>query len=487
MLKNFTNLNKKNFSNDSILLINLVFGFFPISFIFGNLITNINLILFCVLGIFHLKSKILKNKFNLPIKIIFLFFLVIFFSTSLSFIKSLYFEGYEYIHLIRLTKSILFFRYFLMLVIVYLLSELYLLNFKYFFITATFSTLLVALDVIYQSIFGFNIIGLKSHGTHNSGFFGQEWISGGFIQNFSFFSILFVVFILKNKKNLRFILTAITICILGTGIMLSGNRAPLILFLFGLLLLFLFNNKLWKIILVSLICFFIISKFIFSSVPLINVAYTSLYENIRGLVTSEHILKKNTETNQEAGGNSTLSKEKELYSFPLYPQYTGFFSTWDPHIRILLTSVDTWKKNKIFGNGIRSFRIDCYKLAGSAIYPEAGYNLSENVKLFKKNRLCSNHPHNYYFEILTETGIVGLFVTLIIALLFVVFVLKNFKLFKGNNIENFILLSATISLILEVFPFKTSGSVFTTNDAAYIILLSSIILSYKKKQVTSLG
>jgi len=183
MLKNFTNLNKKNFSNDSILLINLVFGFFPISFIFGNLITNINLILFCVLGIFHLKSKILKTKFNLPIKIIFLFFLVVFFSTSLSFIKSLYFEGYEYIHLIRLTKSILFFRYFLMLVIVYLLSELGLLNFKYFFITAAVSAFLVALDVIYQSIFGFNIIGLKSHGTHNSGFFGQEWISGGFIQN----------------------------------------------------------------------------------------------------------------------------------------------------------------------------------------------------------------------------------------------------------------------------------------------------------------
>jgi len=268
---------------------------------------------------------------------------------------------------------------------------------------------------------------------------------------------------------------------------LSGNRGPLILLLFGLLLLFLFKKELGKVILVGLICFFILFKFIFSSVPVINDAYTSLYENIRGLVAVEHIFKKKTEIDHEAGGNSTLTKEKEQYSFPLYPQYMGFFSTWDPHIRILLTSVDTWKKNKIFGNGIKSFRIDCYKLIGSAIYPEAGYNLREQVKLFKKNRLCSNHPHNYYFEILTETGIVGLFVTLIIALLFVVFVLKNFKLLKKNNIENFILLAATISLILEVFPFKISGSVFTTNDAAYIILLSSIILSYKKRQVTSRG
>ena len=113
------------------------------------------------------------------------------------------------------------------------------------------------------------------------------------------------------------------------------------------------------------------------------------------------------------------------------------------------------------------------------------YNFTEAYIKSKKNRICSTHPHNYYFEILTETGIVGFFITLMIASLFIIFILKNFKFFKGNNIENFILLAATISLILEVFPIKSTGSVFTTNDAAYIILISSIILSHKKKQVMS--
>ena len=94
MLKSVININKKNFSTDSILLINLVFAFFPISFIIGNFITNLNVILFCILGILHLRSEILTTKFNLPIRIIFLLFFLIFFSTSLSFIKSLYFEGY---------------------------------------------------------------------------------------------------------------------------------------------------------------------------------------------------------------------------------------------------------------------------------------------------------------------------------------------------------------------------------------------------------
>jgi len=122
------NLSKINFNINPILLTNLVFAFFPISFILGNFINNINLILFCCLGIFHLKSKILTTKFDLSIKIIFLFFFIIFFSTSLSLAKSLYLNEFEYYHLIKLVKSIVFFRFFLMLAVIYLLSEFGILN-----------------------------------------------------------------------------------------------------------------------------------------------------------------------------------------------------------------------------------------------------------------------------------------------------------------------------------------------------------------------
>ena len=184
MLKSIINQNEKKFSINSVLLINLTLAFFPISFILGNLIINLNLLLFCILGIFYLRSKILTTKYNLSIKIIFLLFFAIFFSTSLSFIKFLYTEGYEYEYLERLVKSVVFFRYFLMLIIIYLLSEHNILNFKYLFNSAAFSTLIVALDVIYQYIFGFNIIGLKSNIHYNSGFFDDEIIAGGFIQNF---------------------------------------------------------------------------------------------------------------------------------------------------------------------------------------------------------------------------------------------------------------------------------------------------------------
>ena len=54
-------------NNNPYLFINLVFGFFPISFILGGLIVNVNLLLFCCLGIFYLKSKILTIKFDFSI------------------------------------------------------------------------------------------------------------------------------------------------------------------------------------------------------------------------------------------------------------------------------------------------------------------------------------------------------------------------------------------------------------------------------------
>jgi len=482
MLKSITNFYKNERLDNSILLINLVLAFFPISFVLGNLILNINILLFCILGIFHLKTKILTTKLNFPLKIIFLFFILIFFSTILSFIMSKYFGYYNKSNLEQLIKSILFFRYFIMLLVIYILSKYNILNFKYFFISAAIVTFIISFDIIFQYIFGFNIVGLKSYVHHNTSFFGDELISGGFVQNFSFFSILFLALNFDHKKKLQFILTAIAISFLAISIMLSGNRMPLILFLFGLFLLFLFNNSFRKIIPVGLILFLVLFQLTISFDQKIRQNYKSMFSNIKGTFISnfnfyktditmkeflKDLLKK--EDKKESIATDKAKEEVRQYEIKFLNDYT-----W--HNRLLLTALDTWKENKIFGNGIKSFRVDCYKLGGDE------YNLAEEFIKSKKNRLCSNHPHNYYFEILTETGVVGLFVTSIIAILFLVFIIKNLKLFKINNMENFLLLAATISLFLEVFPFKSTGSVFSTNNTTYIILIGSIILSYKKEQ-----
>ena len=443
-------LSKNNFNINLTLFTNLTFAFFPISFILGNFIININLVLFCILGIFHLRSKILTTKFDFTLKIIFFLFLLVFFSTSLSFIKSLYFEEYEYINLIRLIKSVLFFRFFVFLLIIYLLSELNIINFRYFFLSTASVALLISIDIIYQYSFGFNIMGLESYSSyHNASFFGDELIAGGFVQNFSFFSILFLSYLLRNYNNYsRIVLFGIAICALGVGILVSGNRMPLILFILGLFLVYFFNKKLKNTVLINSIILFILLGSIISFDSKLRENFISLYGNARGTIVG---LFERITTDESI----ILLKEKK--------QFVDEPNEGAGYTRIIFTGIETWKLHKIFGNGIKSFREDC-----------------KRIILEQQRGACSNHPHNYYLEILTDLGIVGFIFVMAIASMFIVFVVKNYSFLNGNNLANLFLLGATISLFLEVFPFKTSGSIFTTNDTTYIILLSGIILSHKQ-------
>ena len=62
-----------------------------------------------------------------------------------------------------------------------------------------------------------------------------------------------------------------------------------------------------------------------------------------------------------------------------------------------LTSYEIFKDNKIFGSGIKTFRYLC------------GDKKYENIKTKYANHRCATHPHNIYLEILSETGIFGMF------------------------------------------------------------------------------
>ena len=53
--------------------------------------------------------------------------------------------------------------------------------------------------------------------------------------------------------------------------------------------------------------------------------------------------------------------------------------------------------------------------------------------------------------------------------------------FKTNSLENFVFLAAMTSLIIEMFPVRSSGSFFTTNNATYTILILSVFICLIKK------
>jgi len=466
-------MNIAKINSTSSTVTNIVFAFFPLSFIIGNLLININTLLIISLGIFQLKSKILKTNFNLPIKIIFTFFLILILSTIVSSLNFFNINGYEYAEMERLMKSILFFRFFLLILIIYLLIKNDILKLDYFFVTAAAFPLLIAVDVIFQYFVGYNIIGLKGFSDHHialgtfvSSFFGNELIAGGYIKNFSFFSILFLALKFQNKQYLRSIFCIILISLLASGILLSGNRMPFPLFLLGLFLLLFFGKDLKKIIFLGAIFIMIIFNVLMSYDQAKVYAYGGFQTKIKySLSVIQKIVKGNEKKEYPKEGN-LKSADKLVSDFDSFWKSAFNESKKEQggssdHIELFLTAFDLWGENKIIGGGIKSFRKNCGKL-----------------QQYKKDRMCSSHPHNYYLEILTDTGILGVLNITAIGLLFMIFIFKNFEFLRNQKKVNLILLASVLSLFVELFPLRSSGSIFTTHNATYIIIIGSIILSY---------
>ena len=93
------------------------------------------------------------------------------------------------------------------------------------------------------------------------------------------------------------------------------------------------------------------------------------------------------------------------------------------------------------------------------------------------------HPHNYYLEILTETGVVGFFLISIIfmIILYLTFLKKYFIKSKLN--DNKIIIAFIFLFIAEIFPIKSTGSFFTTGNTTYLFLLIGILIGLTRKDI----
>ena len=122
----------------------------------------------------------------------------------------------------------------------------------------------------------------------------------------------------------------------------------------------------------------------------------------------------------------------------------------------------TWKINKYLGGGTKSFRYNCPK---------------REIKSEHERTTCNMHPHNYYLEILVDLGIVGIF------LFFPIIVLAIKESYKSlqNNRYKYIISPFFYIFIMEVFPIKSSGSFFTTNNSVIIFLTLAMIVGLSSK------
>ena len=211
---------------------------------------------------------------------------------------------------------------------------------------------------------------------------------------------------------------------------------PFILFLMTIFLILLFQAQTRKFffpfIIVFSICFFIILNFNNQ----VRLNFTNFFNQISKMTTIVVEMDFDNRTN---------------------PQYLREFASF----------YDTWLMNKYVGGGIKNFRYYCHHRP----------NIQKNTDF-----VCNMHPHNYYLEILTETGIIGFInVSLIFLMIFYLTFFK--KYFLNSNLKNNHIITPFIFLFFaEIFPLKSTGSFFTTGNATYIFLLISILVSFVRSE-----
>ena len=392
-----------NFHNKLINLSSILFVLIPLSLISGPFIPDLSLVIitinFILLTIINKKYEIFNSKF---LVFFFLFCLMItivsFFSLNTSSIQS----------------GLFYFRFGLFSLAGYILIDVKKDLLKYTLYLLLFIYFMLFIDSIYQYKFNENLLGFKYINLSNfriTSFFGKDEILGSYsvrLLPLTFFLIIFTL----DKSNIKKRILFISLFIISSVIILiSGERTSLALFFLLILFLFISSFNLRKLLIFPIIASLIIFTVVISKSDKIKARMI-------------------TDTINQLG----LSEKSE--------RIVLFSRTYEGHY---LVALNMFKEKPIFGHGPKMFRFYCSK--------------EEN---FVADNSCTTHPHNFYAQILAETGLVGFLFLLTIFLYILFLFLKNFYFqikYKKQLISD-LGLCLLSSYFITLFPILPSGNFF---------------------------
>ena len=97
------------------------------------------------------------------------------------------------------------------------------------------------------------------------------------------------------------------------------------------------------------------------------------------------------------------------------------------------------------------------------------------MKNLNKYYICETHPHQIYFELLAEHGIIG---SIIILSIFFLIFFKN--LFSINKNREYISLGCLAYLVAVFFPMLPSGAFFNNYNLNIFFINLSIMMACNK-------
>lgn len=445
---NINFLNKINLTNCLICLL-------PLSMIIGSLAININTVLICLAGLITYKFEIFKMEKKIYQYLLYCFFLYLIIITIIKFFPTfpkseniLYCGSYlniicEEIYKENIFKSFSFLRFLLLFLVVNKLLEKDDLNLNFFFISCAFLVAALSIDILVQIIFGKDLLGNPITNFRPSGFFGDEKIAGSYIQKFSLFFIFFSLFKYPNNKIYFWSLLIFFFIVL----ILVSNRMPTLIYFFSFILFFLMERKFKEIF----ILIFVVVTLIFGILKYDKENGTAASLLLPGKIS--YLIKNFYYSSSEV----ILNVPELFWHNKLKNQEINHLGN-EIYLVQFNSGAQVWKQNKIFGGGLKSFRLNCK---------------------FGKYEICNTHPHNYVLEILVDTGLLGL---IIIYSIFIISIFNFFKFYIQNFNSNAKFLAYPFFLIVffELFPIRSTGSFFTTSNAVIFFLMFAFLINASK-------
>ena len=313
-------------------------------------------------------------------------------------------------------SSLSFIRYyFFFLAILYSLNNID--NFRLIFTRILFvAVLFVIIDSYIQYFFNKDIFGYPSLNNRLTGPFGSEKDVGAYISKLIFLSFSFLTI---KKINIRYIcLIAIIALIL---IILSNERSSSIMFGTSLLLFFIFCQ---------VKTFFKIGIFSFVVMTVI------LLFNYNNQFKERFV-------------NEPAKYYKDNH-----------------HKAHFLTAIEIFKDNKITGSGIKTFRVACHN------------KKYENINsIYYKDR-CTTHPHNLYLEIISETGILGILLFILVNFYIIFQLVKNYLIIKKFRHE---ILFIFCNFFILFWPLQTTGAFFSSWNGVFYWIFFAFFFNLKKR------
>jgi len=303
-------------------------------------------------------------------------------------------------------KSILYLRFF----IFYLLFKDFLIKNNANYIKYLFVIfILISFDLLIQYFFYYDIFGFPKGEHRLSGFFNEEFI----VATYLLLLFLFIFELVKRNVLFEFIFINIAFIIF----LIIGER----------IIFFTFSS--------IIICYYFFNKFIFTFL------YISFLSILFILIISFFNL-------------SYFFNEFLYRYYDFFDHITSYNNSI--YYKLFLSSVNLIRENFLFGVGFDQFFNNCNLILEN-------YSLKDEI-------FCSNHSHNYYLEIFSETGFFA-FVNFLILICIIIY-----KLFKKYSFKSIYL----FYFLFYIFPIKTYSSIYSQTDGLFfIITLSFIVFKFK--------